>query len=311
MQALIFKLGHELAKLMRDSAEPASRKHGSEHACSCCEVHKTRCPPRIVGEVFWKIGRGAVPEASIVVRNVGKVARSFAFTPTALAGSGVGSARLEAQPSAAVLAPGQSTVVSLKLVDSLALQPAQDYRAELTIEGAWQQAVAVTCHVVRDAHDACSVDQGDSFTDKTFHARILKHSLHWQIDRGVTPEATITVHNTGHSSRVFGFEATALVGPGAAGANLVITPATLQIDRGQAAVVRVALQNSLALSAGQTYRTDLLVRGFFDQRLHLRCQVQPDAAAHIEVEQGESPTRVRAHRWTDHFQCTESCTPVT
>jgi len=310
MKATIWKLGHGLQDFARESADAAWRKHDTKHGCGCCEVPETRCPPRIAGEVFWKIGRGAVPEASIIVRNVGKMARNFAFTPTTLAGTGVGAARLDATPAAALLAPGQSTVVGLKLIDSLSLQPAQDYHAELTIEGAWQQAVAITCHIVRDAYDACCVDQGDSFADKAFHSRILKPSLHWEIDRGVVPEATITVHNTGKSSRVFGFEATALVGPGAAGTHLVITPATLQIDRGQSGVVRIALQDTLALRASQTYRTELIVRGFYDQRLHLRCHVHPDAAAHVEVEQGEAPTRVRAHRWTDHFQCTETCVPT-
>jgi hypothetical protein len=283
------------------------REHG--HACGCCEIPETHCPPRTAGHVHFKIGRGALAEAQISVRNVGKQARNFAFEPSALAGSNAGTAKLVATPANALLAPGQSVLVRVQLLDSAALSACQDYRAELVIRGAWEQCVKLYVQVSRDPYVECSVDQSDSFGDRKFHSRNVKAGIDWKILRGMAPTASLSVSNTGKEARVFSFMPSALAGPQSGGSCLVVTPDALQLDEGEVGVVQVQLDNTFLLSAGQRYRGEILVRGFYDQRLLVTCTVEPDASAYLEVKQGEAPTRVRAHRWYDHFQCTESCLP--
>jgi hypothetical protein len=302
----IWTVGESLRELVKALA---GDKHDEklEHLCECCEIPETACPPRCVGTIKWSFGRGAAPKASIVVRNVGKVARPFAFSATALAGSEPGSSLLEVQPASATLAPGESTVLSVALKDSLALTACQEYRAEVLVNGSWEQCVRVLLHVERDAFDATSLEQSNSLKDKTFHAPAIKSGLDWKIDRGVTPEGTITVHNAGTSSQSFHFDSNAVVGPGGASANVALSPDSLLLAAGQTGTVRVKLEGSSSLSPGQVYTSDVRVRGYYEQRIGLRCAIEPDASGHAEVEQGEAPTRRRAHRWHDHFQCTESC----
>lgn len=288
-------------------------KYGHRHGC-IHEIPETSCPPRCVGRIEWTIGRGATPEATIVVRNVGQIARPFTFSATALLGANPGSASIQVDPGGVTLQPGESTVVRVKLQDSLALQACQDYRAEVLIKGAWEQCVQIVCHVVRDAYDAVVVELVDSQHDKSFHLPKHKSDIKWEIDRGVTPEAAITVRNTTGSTQVLTIEPSALVGANGAGQNgagatLAVVPDSLELNAGQSEVVRVQLKNSSALSPCQEFCAELLIRGVLGQRLEVICYVGRDATSHCEVEQGESPTRRRAHHWYDHFQCTEPCLP--
>lgn len=310
--ALLLKFGQGVGALAAGIAAARVRdKNGAKHACGCgcCEIPETDCPPRCVAEITWKFARGAVPEASVLVRNVGKAARNFAFSASELAGVGVGTARLSVAPAAAMLQPGESTVVRVKLEDSLSLRACQQYRAEVLIKGSWEQCVKVVCAVQADPFDSVVVEQSDSLADKTFHPKTYKAGIDWKFERGVVPEAALTVHNTGKSAQTFGFEPSLLVGPDGAGAAVSVTPDSLQLSEGQTGVVRVKLKNSAALSPGQSYAATLLIRGFYEQRVEIRACVEPDAAGHAEVQQGEAPTRKRAHHWYDHFQCTDACAP--
>jgi hypothetical protein len=305
----IWTLGESLRDLVKALAGDKQDDDRADHLCACCEIPETTCPPRCVGTIKWSFGRGAQPKASAVVRNVGKVSRPFSFSATALAGTEPGSAKLEVQPANATLAPGESVVVSIALKDSLALTACQEYRAEVLVKGSWEQCVRVLMHVERDAFDATSLEQSNSLKDKTFHAPSIKSGLDWKVDRGMTPEGTITVHNAGTSSQSFHFDTNPVVGPNAAGSSVSLSPDSLLLAAGQTGTVRVKLDGSLSLSPGQAYTSEVRVRGYYEQRIAVRCAIEPDASGHIEVEQGESPTRRRAHHWHDHFQCTESCLP--
>jgi hypothetical protein len=285
-----------------------ARRHSGK-CCSECEIHGTSCPPRCVGSVSWKVERGAGAVATIEVRNVGTAARQFAFSATALAGPTPGTAALTVSPATAMLQPGDRAVVQVSLQNSSSLQPCQSYHAEVLIRGSWEQCVKVACYVEADPFSSVQVEQGDSIKDRIASLGNGKAAVFWKIQRGVVPKAAITVHNTGAALQTFDLETTPLVGLNSEGATLTLAPVAIDLSAGQTATAFLDLQNSASLQQGQDYRAEIVIRGFQEQRLELRCHVRHDAAVHLAMEQGDAPTRMRPHRWTDHFQCTDGCAP--
>jgi hypothetical protein len=284
--------------------------HHPHRQAGCCTIPETHCPSRIAGEVEWSIERGATPEAVVVVRNAAAVPRAFTFIATPLAGLGSGTASLAVTPSNATLQPGESVVVHVKLQNSSTLTPCQDYRAELRVKGAWEQAIKVLCRVAADPFDSCIVEQGDSLKDRVLHPETYKAGIAWQFGRGVAPEAAFTVFNTGKANRVFSFVPTPLAGAESTPAILVVTPDSAMLSPGQSTAARMQLQHSEALNPGQHYKAALVIRGFYDQRVHVHCHVERDSSGHVEIQQADAPTRIRAHHWYDHFQCTVDCVPA-
>jgi hypothetical protein len=120
----------------------------------------------------------------------------------------------------------------------------------------------------------------------------------------------VTITNAGRTTTTFGLETTALVGIDTTTARVVVAPDSVRLGGGQSSVVRLELEGSNALSPGQTYESELRVKGYYEQRIDIRSSVQPDPSGHVEVEQGEPPTHIHAHHWYHHFQCTEPCTPT-
>ena len=297
------KLSQQVKALARGCRKGC--EEAPQHA-PCCDIPETRCPPRCVGAIAWKFGRGAVPEASIVVRNVGKSSRMFSFVATDLAGLSVGTAKVAVSPAAKALAPGEQVVVHVTLTDSKALAPLQTYRAEVLIRGAFEQCVTVTVEVGRDAYDECVVAQGSSLKDRARHLQ-QKPTLTFRLQRGMTPEASVRVDNHGKSTQVFTITPSSLVGATQEGASLAVTPDALQLAAGQRGVVRLQLRGSLGLTAGQKVRGELTIQGFLADRVDVHAEVAADASDYVEVAQGEPPTFVRAHHWYHHFQCTEPC----
>lgn len=299
------KLGEALRDLARACLEGRAARPAPHDAC--CGIPETGCPPRVVGVVKFSIGRGAEPEATIVVRNAARVPRQFAFSATELAGPSVGTAALSVSPASALLSPGESVVVHVKLHDSRALSPLQQYQAEVRLRGAYEQVVEVRCVVGRDAYDECVVVQGPSSTDRVHHLRKAPR-LAWKFQRGMLPEATIRIDNHCKSTQVFTATPSELIGATHdETSQLAITPDGLQLAEGQSGVIRLQLQGSLGLVAGQTYRGELVIQGHLEDRVGVCAEVAADPSDHLEVEQGDSPTRVRAHHWYHHFQCTEDC----
>jgi hypothetical protein len=292
----------DLARACLDGKGTEARQHEG-----CCGIPETRCPPRCVGVVQFQIGRGAVPEATIVVRNVAQVPRQFAFSATELAGPSVGAAALSVSPPAALLSPGESVVVHLELRDSKALSPLQEYRAELRVRGAYEQIVALRCRVGRDAYDECVVADGPSLKDRALTLQ-SKPAIAWTFQRGMLPEATIRIDNHGTTTQVFTATPSMLVGATHdETSQLAVTPDGLQLAAGQSGAIRLQLQGSLGLVAGQTYRGEVVIQGFHEERVSVCAEVGADPSDHIEVTQGDAPTHVRAHHWYHHFQCTEDC----
>jgi hypothetical protein len=314
------KLGSRVWEWLQARERGHGHGHGHHGACGgcgrglawachsgCCTVPETCCPPRCAGKLDWKIHRGAVPEATVEVRNVGLVARTFQLSATPLAGVGAGAARLSVTPASARLEPGQSIIANVKLEDSVLLRSCQAYRAEVLIRGSWEQCVEVFVDVTADPFDKVGIAQSGSLGDKAFHPHTCKEAIDWKIERHVVPEAAISVHNAGRAVQSFQFEPQALVGLAAGAARLVVWPDSLQLGAGQSGVARVKLQGSVDLSPGQSYHGTVRVLGYYEQNIETRTRVEPDPTGHVEVEQGEAPTRIRAHHWYDHFQCTDAC----
>ncbi len=137
--------------------------------------------------------------------------------------------------------------------------------------------------------------------------------LTWVVTPGGRVEGSLRVTNTGQTGRAFAFRATNLV---AAGHDPDITP-SLQPDQatlapGESVLVQVSAAGTDRLQVGRQYTAEIRVAGLYEQCVRVTIDVEAEARPHCDVEQGEMPTRIRAHRWSDHFQCEEPCfEPVT
>jgi hypothetical protein len=276
-----------------------------------CDIPETGCPPRRVGCIEWKFARGATPTASVLVRNVGTESRAFEFRATPLAGSSVGSAAVSVTPASATLEPGGSAVVALRLEHSADLVPGQKYRAELQLTGAWQQCVAIESQVLADVSVSADLEPsggvvawaGKGAADE----RLAPPAIVWEIERGVTPLAHLSLANESKERRVFQLSITPLVGVNAEAAELALSATRIELEPRGHAVLRVQLKDTLALGPSQRYHAALLVDGGKAPRIPITCTIKPDPAAYVEVSQGDLPMRLRAHHWYDHFQCSLPC----
>jgi hypothetical protein len=132
--------------------------------------------------------------------------------------------------------------------------------------------------------------------------------LAWVVTPGGRVEGSVRVTNTGKAGRTFAFRATNLT---AAGHDPDITP-SLTPDQatlapGESVLVQVSASGTDRLQVGRQYAAEIRVAGLYEQCVRVRIDVEDEARPHCDVEQGEIPTRIRAHRWSDHFQCEEPC----
>ena len=293
---------------LRDLSDVLSKalRKAKEKEPHCCEVPELPCPPRCVGLLQWCVGRGADAQASIVLHNRGRVSRQFAFSTSALAGLDAAGASLLVEPATLPLAPGESGVVTLKLLDTQSLSAGQQYHAELLFEGSWKQCVKLEATLLRDASDSCSLEQAPGGETLAF-LKAHRAKLNWSIQRGMEAEAQLVLRNLGEGGHTFHIESTPWVGIDADAAALELSTDALHLSGGERGVVQLRLKNSQSFRPCQTYHCEIVVRGYQEQRVQLSCKVERDPSAHLEIEQGEAPQRVRAHHWYDHFQCTEPC----
>jgi len=132
--------------------------------------------------------------------------------------------------------------------------------------------------------------------------------LSWEGQPRDTVRGTIRVANTGKDARTFAFVPTPLQTEGQPpGPTPAVEPATAQLAPGDSVLVTVAIPLSQGFETGRTYTGEIAVRGRYEQCVRVRVRVEAEPRPHCDVEQGEIPTRVRQHRWSDHFQCEEPC----
>lgn len=123
----------------------------------------------------------------------------------------------------------------------------------------------------------------------------------WEACPGETQRATITVKNTSNQARTFTFTAGNL-GP----AKVDITPPADQIAAGQSMTLQVAVA-AAGLKEGETYATELLVRGAYEQCIKLKLRVARTTVPHLDLAQGDIPQRITELKWYRHWQCTDPC----
>jgi hypothetical protein len=130
----------------------------------------------------------------------------------------------------------------------------------------------------------------------------------WKGCPGQRLSGTIRLTNTSGQERLFELEATPFSGPSAVHTRIAVEPAQLPLSPGATALAEVTFTVPERLAPG-AYTAEILVRGSWEQCVWVRLEVAAERDWHCEVRQGESPVRVRAHRWYDHFQCVERCAP--
>jgi hypothetical protein len=128
----------------------------------------------------------------------------------------------------------------------------------------------------------------------------------WEGTRGEHVKATIGLTNTRTVPQVFTLTATTFHGPdGDTGAAAAVAPAAVPLQAGQSTTVTVSFTVPEQFTSGATYDAEVLITGLYEQCVMLSLRVRP--VPHCDVQQGEIPTRIRAHRWYEHFQCEELC----
>lgn len=131
----------------------------------------------------------------------------------------------------------------------------------------------------------------------------------WEASPGETPTINMRVKNSSSLKRTFHIHATPFQGSGGSPGTIAVDPTSVELDPGHSRVVSAKFE--VPQTADGDYDAEILVTGAYEQcvcvRLRVRCEkVCGDEHCFCNVEQGD-PVRIRAHRWYDHFQCTELC----
>jgi hypothetical protein len=114
--------------------------------------------------------------------------------------------------------------------------------------------------------------------------------------------ATVTVKNSGAQTRTFSFVAGNL-----GSAKVEVAPPAATLAPGQAVTLQVAVPANQGLKDGETYSSELLIRGAYEQCVRLRLRVASAAAPHLDLCQGEVPEKITELNWYRHWQCTDPC----
>ena len=131
----------------------------------------------------------------------------------------------------------------------------------------------------------------------------------WEASPGETVKAAIRVRNTSSQARNFTFGAAPLQGGGESPGALALSPEARTLAPGESVDVAIAVTVNDKFKPGECYGTEVLVRGAYEQCVIVRLDVVPSATVRCELDQGDPPVRIRAHRWYEHFQCSEPCEP--
>lgn len=131
----------------------------------------------------------------------------------------------------------------------------------------------------------------------------------WEGAPGDKLKATIQLTNTRQAAQQFIIGAGPFQGPsGNTGTAVSAAPAAVNLAPNQSTTIVVTFQVPATFAAGGIYDSEMTVTGLYEQcvKVTLRVRATPPEP-HCDVKQGEIPTRIRAHRWYQHFQCEEPC----
>jgi hypothetical protein len=132
----------------------------------------------------------------------------------------------------------------------------------------------------------------------------------WVASPGETPYLTVRVTNSSKSARVFQLHATPFAGAGGSPGTISLSPTSLTLQPGHAGIVSARF--TVPDVPEGDYHAEIVVQGAYEQCVYVMLRVQckktcGDEHCTCDVVQGDPPVRIRAHRWYDHFQCTEPC----
>ncbi len=125
----------------------------------------------------------------------------------------------------------------------------------------------------------------------------------WEGAAGDILHHHIQITNTGKEKRLFSLESIPFPCTEVA---IDVSPAQKNLAPGQSLQAVASLKIPTDFS-GSVYRTEILVKGAYEQCIKVHLQVKPRQDQCCYIEQGEIPERVRAQKWYHHFQCTEPC----
>lgn len=132
--------------------------------------------------------------------------------------------------------------------------------------------------------------------------------LSWDARRGDVVEGTLDISNTGKQAVNFGLEASDFTSDqGDSGVAPTMTPENFSLAPGETKKVAVSVQIGKSFDANERYRSEITVRGRYEQCVQLSLYVRRRQTPHCKVDHGEIPKRIVAHHWYDHFQCEELC----
>jgi hypothetical protein len=140
--------------------------------------------------------------------------------------------------------------------------------------------------------------------------------IHWRVCPGSTVHADIQVTNTGSQPRHFAFSAGPFSGPGHPPAKIQLSTQSAHLGRHDSVTVGASLTVTSDFQAGAQYVAEVRIVGAYEQCVRIVLDVASAGAIvdcgprRCEVSAGDLPVRIRAHRWYDHFQCTEPCTEL-
>lgn len=133
-------------------------------------------------------------------------------------------------------------------------------------------------------------------------------TLDWTMTPGDRRVGHIEIQNTAKQPILYTLEATPL--SSCARRTEVrpeLKPSSGTAAPGESLRVEVSLTADDSLRPGETYQSEIKIRGKYERSVGVRVEVSSQAAACCRVELGDIPRRVRADNWTKHFQCTELC----
>lgn len=135
--------------------------------------------------------------------------------------------------------------------------------------------------------------------------------IHWEASPGEHLKSTIRVTNASAThARNFQFNATSFQGPGNPSVPLAVAPPNATLQPGQSTFITAQFTPTAAFQPGETYHAEVLIQGAYEQCVCFQFTPIREGHAECEVAQGDPPTRLRAHQWYDHFQCSEPCFPA-
>jgi hypothetical protein len=133
-------------------------------------------------------------------------------------------------------------------------------------------------------------------------------TLDWTVTPGDRRVGHIQIENTSNEVISYSLAATPFSSCGqTTEMKPQLEPNTGQVPPGESLRVQVSVTADQSLRPGETYESEIKIRGKYERCVCVRVEVACQPEACCRVEMGEIPKRVIADNWTKHFQCTELC----